>query len=94
MEPPSFAGPLNLKAGLHRFHPDHRPPEPEGLANYHSEDNSDTIIEAYTTMQYSTVIMAAAALFMVGISVAQNSAQVNLYAHLLFFVGSVMAVRD
>ena len=39
-------------------------------------------------MHYSTDIMAAAALFMEGTSVAQNSAQVNLYAHLLFFVSS------
>lgn len=39
-------------------------------------------------MQYSTIIMAAAALFMAGTTVAQNSAQVNLYAYLFFFVSS------
>ena len=51
MEPPNFAGPLNIKAGLHQSIPDHRPPEPEGLANCHSEDNGDTIIEACTTIK-------------------------------------------
>ena len=39
-------------------------------------------------MQYSNIITVAAALFTAGTAVAQNSAQVNLYAHLLVFVRS------
>lgn len=93
-EVPSFAGHLNITAGIHQFHPNHHPPEPGGLGNYLSKDNSDSIIEAVTTMQYSTIVMAAAVLFMAGISVAQNSAQVNLYAHSHFSVGPVVVVRD
>ena len=83
-----FSGPLDIKAGLHQLLPDHQPPEPRSLATYHPKDNSDSIIEAFVTMQYSTIITAAAALFMAGTALAQNSAQVNLYAHLLFFVRS------
>ena len=77
--PHNFAGPLNIKAGLHQILPDHHPAEPGG-SNHHSKDNGDSINEAFTTMQYSII--------MVGTSVAQNSAQVNLFAHLLFFGSS------
>ena len=86
--PHNVTEPWNIKAGLHEVLSDHQPPKPGDLANYHSKDNSDSIVEAFTAMQYSTIIMAAAAFFMAGTSVAQNSAQVNLYAHLLFFVNS------
>ena len=92
--PHNFAGPLDIKAGLHQVLPDHHPPEPGDLANYHSKDNSDSIVEAFTTMQYSTIIMAAAAFFMAGTSVAQNSAQVNLYAYFFSSLVPVMAVRN
>ena len=76
--PHKYAGPLNIKAGLHQLLPDHHPPEPRNLANYHPTDNIDKIIEAFTTMQYSNIITAAAALFIAGTALAQNSAQVNL----------------
>ena len=92
--PHNSAGSLNIKAGLHQVLPDHHPPEPEHLANYQSKENSHSIIEAFTTMQYSTIIMAAAAFFMAGSSVAQNSAQVNLYAYSFSSLVPVMAVRD
>lgn len=85
--PYNFAGPLNIKARLHQLL-DHHPPEPRDFANCRPRNNSDSIIEAFTTMQYSNIITAAAALFMAGTAVAQNSAQVNLYAHLLVFVRS------